>query len=309
MTKKIEKDASSWLLGNRRLGGITEQNPSGKYPKAKTVSITGGKGGVGKSSVAIKVAKILAENFSRKVLLIDCDYTLSNTAVKMGIPLNNDFHDLVLTAKNFSEVLYKDKNFHLLPGCNGNIDLFKNGINFEQFVIDLIMQQEKNYDFILLDCPAGLRKENLTINAYSDYRFIVVNPDKSSITDSYSLMKILSNSYGIKENHLIVNRANSDRQAEKLVRVLGETVENFLGGRLSILGTIFNLDVEIDQFDGELLKNSPSKIHTNFLNVVRNFTEKTLGEVPITDEVMNFVPVSLLGARQDVITNNWTRSA
>ena len=198
-----------------------------------TVSVTGGKGGVGKTSISIKMAKELADQ-GYKVLLLDCDYNLSNTAIKLGMPLTNVFYSLVSAEKPFEECIHKEGNFHLLPACNGNINLFDSGLKLEEIIIDIITEHENEYDFILLDCPAGLMRETLVLNAYCDKRIVVVTPDRSSITDSYSLIKILSTRFGIKENHLLVNMVNNEKQYARVVKTLSETVENVLGCRTQI---------------------------------------------------------------------------
>ena len=66
--------------------------------KAQIISITGGKGGVGKTSIAIKMSQLLA-NSKSKVLLIDMDTNLSNTSIKLGVPINNDFYSLLTNEK------------------------------------------------------------------------------------------------------------------------------------------------------------------------------------------------------------------
>ena len=177
-------NTSEWLLSqNKYQDKKTSQ-------KATTISITAGKGGVGKTSVAVKFAKTLS-SMGYKVLLIDCDYNLSNTVVKLGLPVTNDFYDLISARKDFDECVFKMGSFHLLAGCNGNIEIFKRGLELDRIIIDILVTHEREYDYILLDCPAGISKGTLTLNAYSDYRFVVVIPDKSSVTDSYSLIKIL----------------------------------------------------------------------------------------------------------------------
>ena len=80
----------------------------------------------------------------------------------------------------------------MLSGSNGDAYLFNSVINLDEFLIGIISHHEKDYDYIILDCPAGIAKEVLTINAYCDDRIVVVTPDKSSITDSYSLIKLLN---------------------------------------------------------------------------------------------------------------------
>ncbi len=270
---------SDWLVSQNKYQSKKTNS------KAKTISVTAGKGGVGKTSVAVKLGRMLAaEGF--KVLLLDCDYNLSNTVVKMGLPVNNCFYELISAQKDFDECIYKDGNFHLLAGCNGNIDLFNRTLEVDRIIIDIIVNHEKEYDFILLDCPAGITKETLTLNAYTDYRFVVVTPDKSSVTDSYSLIKILNKEFGVNENHLIVNKVSSQNQYQRMVKTLSETVENFLSSRLSILGGIDKHDAPVDQFDHFLLSEEKNSIHENFTKLIKKFTEEAEEERSIDTSLL-----------------------
>ncbi len=244
--------------------------------KAKTISVTAGKGGVGKTSVAVKMARLLADS-GYKVLLLDCDTNLSNTVVKLGLPITNYFYELISAQREFDDCLHKDGNLHLLSGCNGNIDLFNKTLEVDRIIIDILVNHERDYDYIILDCPAGITKETLTLNAYSDYRFVVVTPDKSSVTDSYSLIKILNKEFGVNDNHLLINKISSEPQYQRMVKTLSETVETFLKCRLHILGGIKNEATPVDQFDTVLLHQENSSLHKNFVKIVRKFTEEIEG--------------------------------
>ncbi len=252
---------------------LKPKRSSGSGLKARTISITGGKGGVGKTSVAIKTARELAE-IGYKVLLIDCDYNLANTAIKLNLPLKDDFYSLLSAEKTLEECLYQEGNFHLLSGCNGSLELFENKLALDQVIIDIIISHEHEYDYILLDCPAGLNKDTLTLNAYCDERFFIVTPDKSSITDSYSLMKVLSTKYNVKENHLIINMYNNDEQFHRVVNSIVSTAENFLGLRTQVLGGIKKLDVKVDSFDDHFLRKKSPEAHEDFLKVIKKYAEK-----------------------------------
>ncbi|MBL6988392.1 MAG: AAA family ATPase [Bacteriovoracaceae bacterium] len=258
--------ARDWLLSQNSYSSSTSK-------KATTISITSGKGGVGKTSVAIKLSIMLAKQ-GKKTLLLDCDYNMSNTHVKLDLPPSNSFYSLVTAQKSFDECVYKDGLFHLLSGCNGNVELFENGVELDKLVIDIIQEHEHEYDYILLDCPAGITKSTLTLNAYSDHRYIIVAPDKASITDSYALMKILRNKYGTNENSLIVNKVSSKRQYTKIVKVLSETVETYLQSRLHILGGIAKSEAAVDRFDRILLNDENTMIHQNFNKVINKMTEE-----------------------------------
>lgn len=279
---------SEWLLSfnshyHHQIKSLLDSRKS-KREKSITVSITGGKGGVGKTSVSLKLSKELS-NQGFKVLLIDCDYNLSNTALKLGLPISNTFYDLVSAQKPFEECLYKDGNFNLLSACNGSLDLFDSSFRLEEVIIDIINSHENEFDFIFLDCPAGITREALTLNAYCDQRIVVVTPDKSSITDSYSLIKILSSKFGVKHNQLLVNKYKSQSQFEKVVKTLSETIENFLGCRTQILGGIQRLDVDSSKFDEYFLAPAESSFHQNFLKVVQKFSEE-LSEPVANGEIL-----------------------
>jgi flagellar biosynthesis protein FlhG len=249
--------------------------------KSKIISVTGGKGGVGKTSIAIKLSQILAEK-KNKVLLIDMDTNLSNTSIKLGIPLNNNFYSLLTNEKTFDECLYKDKNFHLLPACNGNIELLQKNINIAQIIIDIIYTHENQYDFIVIDCPAGLDKDSLILNAYSDKRVVVVTPDKSSITDSYSIVKVLNTMYNVKENDILVNQYKTQEQKNKVLKIMSETIDAFLDVKVNILGGIpfseiisNNSDILVGNFG--MCKN----FDESFCKVFRQYTESSYRRLEI----------------------------
>lgn len=256
------------------------------FRKAKTISITSGKGGVGKTSLSLKFAMGLADT-GHKVLLIDCDTNLSNTAVKLNLPITNNFYDLISAKKEFHDCLYFEGNFHLLSGCNGSLELFNKILEIDKVIIDILATHEKDYDYIILDCPAGISKETLTLNAYSDFRFVVVTPDKSSVTDSYSLIKILNKEYGISHNHLLLNKISTEIQANRMIKVFGETVEQFLDCRLKILGSINREEVAEDRFDSIFLSKEKNSMHINFMNIVKRFTDEDETEACLQRDSMS----------------------
>jgi flagellar biosynthesis protein FlhG len=265
-----KSNPSDWLVSQNKYSSKKTTN------KAKTISVTAGKGGVGKTSVAVKMAKVLAQS-GYKVLLLDCDTNLSNTVVKLGLPITSYFYELISAQREFDDCLHKDGNLHLLAGCNGSIDLFNKSLEVDRVIIDILVNHEKDYDYIILDCPAGITKETLTLNAYSDYRFVVVTPDKSSVTDSYSLIKILNKEFGVNDNHLLINKISSEPQYQRMIKTLSETVETFLKCRLHILGGVEKVETPVDHFDTVFLNQENNSLHKNFVNIVKRFTEEIEG--------------------------------
>jgi len=288
-----ESRTQEWLLSNNRY--LKQTDAKLTLGKAKTISVASGKGGVGKTSISLKFSRMLVDE-GYKVLLIDCDYNLSNTAVKLGIPLNNDFYHLLTSKKSLNECVYKDGKFHLLSACSGNLDMFDDEESYSSHIISLINECERDYDYIILDSPAGLKKDILSLNAYCDHRFVVVTPDKSSITDSYSLLKVLNMNYGINENHLILNKISNKSQFNRLVKSLSETVESFLSCRLKVLGAIRYENADVEQFDRLLTTTSAnSAFEKNFIKLVKTFTDEHSDRL-----VCNYSQFAPSTVRQDV---------
>ena len=243
---------------------------------AKTVCVTGGKGGVGKTSIALRLSLELAR-WGRKVLLIDCDYNSSNTAIKLGLPLNDKFFKLLCGEISLADALYKKGRFHLLGACNGNIELFEQDQRCITFFLESMVDQKNNYDYIILDSPSGITRQTIFFASYCDERIFVVNPDFSSIADAYSLVKIINNKFSIKENILLVNKVQRREQFERTVKTFSETAENYLSVRSHILGAISLVNIEHESFDQQFLamKNNPQG--ENFIKIVQKFLEKVEG--------------------------------
>jgi flagellar biosynthesis protein FlhG len=265
-------NTAQWLESHH--SGYTQE-----YSKKTTkIAIASGKGGVGKTTTALKFAKLMADG-GKKVLLVDCDYNLSNTALKLGLPVNDHFYSLITSKITFDDAIYKDGNFHLLSACNGNMNMFNGTLDLGKYIVDIITTHEHEYDVILLDCPAGLSQDVCVLSAYCDYRFVVVTPDKSSITDSYSLIKVLSQHYGVHQHHLLFNMISDQKQYARMTQTFLSTVGEYLSCSVNVLGGVSRHTSNMDQFDRELLKVADSKIHNQFSKIVDDFVEKNINVV------------------------------
>lgn len=273
MSLNLGMDTQNWLSSFRTEDErLTSMQSSIMEKNARVVCLTGGKGGVGKTSVSLKMSLELAQqNF--KVLLIDCDHNLSNTSIKLNLPLNDNFTNLLLGGKDLDECLYKRGNFHLLSGANGSLDLFEGEYNFSSLIIDIVNSKREEYDFIILDSPAGISEHTTALASYADDRVYVLNPDSSSITDAYSLMKVLKTKFDIKENHLIVNKVKTREQYTKVVKTISETAENFINVRTIVLGNISYVDTE-KSFDQEFLGRQNSLSHKLVLKIIQKYVDR-----------------------------------
>ena len=267
-----DKESSVWLQSfhsNRK-----DLKSPRKNDKAKIICITGAKGGVGKTSVALKLSLELA-CCGKKILLIDCDWNLSNTAIKLGLPLNDSFLKLLNSEISFEDALYKRGNFHLLSSCNGSFDLFEHEYPFENYWESFVNNQRENYDYIILDSPSGITSQTAFLASYCDKRIFVLNPDCSSITDAYSLIKIIRHKFAIKENFLVVNKVQNKKQFDRVIKTVSETAESYLNVRTHILGGLGLCTGKHEDFDRQFFYGKKNLLNDNFKLILKKFLEKT----------------------------------
>ncbi len=175
----------------------------------KVIVITSGKGGVGKTTTCANIGAGLASR-GRKTVLIDADIGLRNLDVVMGLE-NRIVFDLVnVVEKNckIRQALIKDKRFEnlfLLPAAQTKE---KDAVKPEQMV-ELCDELRKEYDYILIDCPAGIEQGFKNAIAGADQAIIVTTPDVSAVRDADRIIGLLQ-AREISEPRLIINRVRPE---------------------------------------------------------------------------------------------------
>lgn len=176
---------------------------------SEVIVITSGKGGVGKTTTAANVGTGLAQ-LNKKVVLIDTDIGLRNLDVVMGLE-NRIVYNLVDVVEGncrIEQALIKDKKYpelKLLPSAQTRD---KTAVTPEQMQ-ELIETLREEYDYILLDCPAGIEQGFQNAIAGADRALVVTNPEVSAIRDADRIIGLLD-ANGIKKVDLIVNRIRMD---------------------------------------------------------------------------------------------------
>lgn len=178
---------------------------------SRVIVVTSGKGGVGKSSFCANVGSALAK-LNQKVCLIDADLGLKNLDVILGLEnrVVYDIEDVIEGRVELRQALIKDKRcncLYVLPACK-NINVQKVDFSYlERIIIEL----NKEFDFIFIDCPAGIERGFYNAINNANEAIIVVNLDISSIRDADKVVGIL-NSQNINNVSVVVNRVNVEEK-------------------------------------------------------------------------------------------------
>lgn len=181
-------------------------------PGAKTaprvLSISSGKGGVGKTFISVHLAAHAAAQ-GKRVLLIDADLGLANVDVMLGLQTSGSILDLLSGAKTLETLIVPCKQgFDVLPGGSGLYELTNLNVNEQQVILDTLREAGQNYDLILIDTAAGIGDNVLYFSSASETALVVLTPDPTSLTDAYALIKVMSQQRDVRRFMIIVNQAD-----------------------------------------------------------------------------------------------------
>lgn len=208
--------------------------------EARVITITSGKGGVGKTNFTVNLAIKLSQ-LGQRVIVIDADLGLSNVDVIMGRMSKYNLSDVIKNNKDIMDILEEGPcGVRFISGGSGVQDLIK--LNKMQLV-DLLMKLGKldgEADFVLIDTGAGLSDNVLSFIHATKEVILVTTPEPTAITDAYALIKTISHKDTSKCIRIVVNRVENDSEANNILDKLSVVTEKFIGIKLQKLGFILN---------------------------------------------------------------------
>jgi flagellar biosynthesis protein FlhG len=204
---------------------------------ARIITITSGKGGVGKTSVSLNLALSLAAE-GLKVCLFDADLGLANVNILTGIYPKKDLEAVIFGQLSLQDIIIKDyQGIDIIPGSSGVekiADLTKTQTgNLISAFIDL-----EAYDYFLFDTSAGISAQVLSFCMASHEIILVATSEPTSLTDAYSMLKVLSRYRYDRPVKVVINQVTSGKAAQKAYSHLKETVNRFLTMRVEPLGVV-----------------------------------------------------------------------
>jgi flagellar biosynthesis protein FlhG len=213
----------------------------GNSPSPQVLSVTSGKGGVGKTSIVVNMAILLASR-GKKVLVLDADLGLANIDVMLGLtPKKNIQHVLEGQCLLEDILLEGPGGIKIIPASSGIQDLVDLSYEQQLTLMNSLDYFDQDIDYMIIDTGAGISKNVMYFNTAAQSVIVVATAEPTSITDAYALIKVLSKHYGIKRFNLIVNNVLSKLEGDQVAKKLTMVCERFLGDvALDMLGSIPN---------------------------------------------------------------------
>ncbi len=208
--------------------------------KTLSIAILSGKGGVGKSNLALNLAYALGKK-QAKVLLIDCDLGLANLDVLMGITPKSNIQSLLDSSVKPEELIVPlAPGLEMLPANSGILDSLEADNALPEMMAEKLDALVRKYDYAILDVGAGISSTALAFGAMALMRLLVITPEPTSLTDSYALVKVLDTTYGMRDYFVLVNQTASVKEEEQAFKRLQAACNHFLEINPTLLGGVRN---------------------------------------------------------------------
>lgn len=219
---------------------IKQQNQ--KQHLARVITVTSGKGGVGKSNVSVNLA-IQMSRLGKRVVILDADFGLANIEVMLGIRPKYNLADMMFRGRSIQEIISEGpENIGFISGGSGLREM--TGLNRDQIISLVNMMYELDHlaDVIIIDTGAGISDAVIELVASSAEVLLIATPEPTSITDAYALLKTLHRhtdfNSGKTSIKVVGNRIQSYEEGRDLYMKLNTVVHKFLGLDMEYLGAI-----------------------------------------------------------------------
>lgn len=225
-----------------QLRNVIKKKNQHNIGNARVLTITSGKGGVGKSNVAVNLA-VWFRQMGKRVIILDADFGLANVEVMFGTIPEYNLSDLIFGGKSIRDIITRGPmDIGFISGGSGIIGLNNLTKKHISYLVQSLSQLNDLCDILIIDTGAGVSDTVLEFVLASPEVLLVTTPEPSSLTDSYSLLKAMYKSPKFLKNgtniHLVANKVTSEAEGKAVYEKLSSVVEKFLEERLHYLGMI-----------------------------------------------------------------------
>ncbi len=204
----------------------------------QVIAVTGGKGGVGKTNVAVNLSVTLAQ-MGRRTLLLDADLGLANVDILLGVSPKETISDVIDGKCTLKEVMCNGPaGMKVIPASSGTQRMVHLPPSAHAGLIHGFSELSNDIDVLVIDTAAGISDTVVSFVRAAQETIIVACNEPTSITDAYALIKLLSTEYGLFQFRLVANMIRSNQDSKDLFTKLSNVTDRFLDIGLQLVGAI-----------------------------------------------------------------------
>jgi len=247
-----------------------------------SLAITSGKGGVGKTTVAVNLS-IALKKVSSEVFLLDTDLGLANSHVLLGVNPETSLSDVIYGGKKISEIIIPSSGIKLISGGTAVNNLFNIDNTKRYSILNEMDNHLKKFDDVKLvvDIAAGAEDNSLVFATACDRVLVVLVGEPTSFLDSYALIKAIYSKSSFKNYCIVVNQVNDDEQGKDLFKKFKKITSKFLDVNLHYVGCIKNSNIIKKSIINRIpiMETDPkSNIAQSFLSIANQITKTPINE-------------------------------
>ena len=236
----------------------------------RSIAIASGKGGVGKTSLAVNCAVKLSLNNNR-VALLDADFGMANSHILLDKKVNNTVNDILDKNIGINDVIHETPSgLKLIPGGSGVLELLNLDSQKRWEIIRSLDAIKSELDLLIVDTPAGASDSSIEFSAACDHVIVVLVPEPTSFMDAYSFIKALHIEKKVESVSIVINLANSKKDAEKSFESFKKIVTKFLQIEINFSGWL----PESKTISNSIIARKPAVMQTKLDPVLdKNFSD------------------------------------
>jgi flagellar biosynthesis protein FlhG len=230
--------ASSAAPGGFSVSPVSAGDRTRSSRIARAIAVSSGKGGVGKTNLAVNLAVAFAAR-GQRVVLLDADLGLANADVLCGITPRATLEDVVSSERSLEEVMvHAPGGFRLIPGASGVSRIADMGQTQRRNVLDQLLALERSTDVLIVDTGAGIGANSMAFAAAAHSILVATTPEPTAIADAYGAIKTLV-ARGCRDGlRLVVNMASTEDEARAVHARIDRVARAFLSTRIEYAGFI-----------------------------------------------------------------------
>jgi len=245
-----------------------KQKTTTGFSKVRTIAVTSGKGGVGKTNIAANLAMIF-RRYKKRVLLIDLDLGLANVDILLGLRPEYTLQDVIEGRKQIKDIIMQGPDgIKFVPASSGIEELTSLSEKQKEALFKGFCDLDEELDIVIVDTGAGISSNVLSFVLASNEILLITTPEPTAITDAYAMIKALSRKKKDLNIKLLVNLSNSREEAELTMKKIASVTHRFLNINVQYLGYLLqdpNIPIAA-RLQRTFVKEYPNTTATSCLN-------------------------------------------